>query len=219
MQRLIQQFPSWLEIVIVVAVAFGYAILGSVMLLFSESNSPPISSAALFSLLIYEGCVLVILWGFLTMRGWTFEAVGLRLSFQGVLTGVGLAVGIWVAMAILWLPVAILVPSVHQSAVSANIVSKGLPLPLVAAVSLLNPVYEEIFVCGYLITVIEKMKGVATAVNASVAIRLLYHLYQGAPAIAIVPIGLIFAIYFIRSRQLWPIVVAHGINDFASLIA
>jgi len=219
LQHLIRQLPSWVEAAIVIAFAFGYSILSSLYLLFSDSTSPPISSTVLVTLLVYEVCVLVMLWGFLTMRGWTFEAIGLRLTVRGVLAGVGLAAGIWVALAILWVPVAMLFPAVHFSAATANLVSKGLPVLLITAVSLLNPVYEEIFVCGYLITAVEKMKGVTTAVNASVAIRLLYHLYQGAPAIAIVPIGLIFAFFYIRSRQLWPIVVAHGINDFASLLA
>jgi membrane protease YdiL (CAAX protease family) len=218
LQHLIRQLPPWVEMAIVISFAFGYSILSSLHLLFSDSTSPPISSTALVSLIIYEACVLVMLWGFLTMRGWTFEAISLRLTVRGVLAGACLAAGIWVALEILWVPVAMLFPAVHLSAATADLVSKGLPVPLITVASLLNPVYEEIFVCGYLITAVEKMKGITTAVNASVAIRLLYHLYQGAPAIAIVPIGLIFAFFYIRTRQLWPIVVAHGINDFASLL-
>ena len=42
---------------------------------------------------------------------------------------------------------------------------------------------------------------VATAVNISAAIRLSYHLYQGvAGVLSVVPMGLLFAIWFARTR-------------------
>lgn len=61
---------------------------------------------------------------------------------------------------------------------------------------------------------------VATAVNISAAIRLSYHLYQGvAGVLSVVPMGLLFAIWFARTRQLWPLIVAHAIVDFIGLAA
>jgi membrane protease YdiL (CAAX protease family) len=53
----------------------------------------------------------------------------------------------------------------------------------------------------------------------SVAIRLLYHLYQGAiAAIGVVPFGLIMALWYRRTGRLWPVIVAHGLTDFAALL-
>ena len=60
----------------------------------------------------------------------------------------------------------------------------------------------------------------ATAVNISAAIRLSYHLYQGvAGVLAVVPTGLLFGIWFVRTRQLWPLIVAHAVIDFVGLAA
>ena len=55
-------------------------------------------------------------------------------------------------------------------------------------------------------------------VHVSVAIRLLYHLYQGAIAIGVVPFGLIFALWYRRTGRLWPVIVAHALTDFAALL-
>lgn len=59
---------------------------------------------------------------------------------------------------------------------------------------------------------------VSAAVAISVAIRVSYHLYQGIPGlIAVVPMGLLFGIWYARTRQLWPLIVAHAIFDFVGL--
>jgi membrane protease YdiL (CAAX protease family) len=65
------------------------------------------------------------------------------------------------------------------------------------------------------------MRGMWFAINASVAIRLAYHLYQGSAGVpSIVATGLIFGYWFARTRQLWPPIAAHGCLNliaFASL--
>jgi len=50
-------------------------------------------------------------------------------------------------------------------------------------------------------------------------LRLSYHLYQGAQGVvSIVPLGLVFTLWFARTGQLWPVIVAHAIFDFAALV-
>jgi hypothetical protein len=67
---------------------------------------------------------------------------------------------------------------------------------------------------------VAKSAGSTTAgVNVSVAIRLLYHLYQGGiGVIGIIPFGLIFAWWYARIGRLWPLFVAHGLTDAAGLL-
>src|SRR5262249_838397 len=85
----------------------------------------------------------------------------------------------------------------------------------VIAVSIVNPVFEEMFVCGYLITVLKERFGVTTAVNVSAGIRVFYHLYQGAMAVVgITPLALLFGYWFARTGRLWPLIVAHALQDF-----
>lgn len=86
--------------------------------------------------------------------------------------------------------------------------------------AIVNPLFEELFVCGYVITVARESGQLALGVNASIAIRLAYHLYQGGiGVIGIIPLGLIFGLWFARTGRLWPVVVAHGIADFAGLVS
>jgi membrane protease YdiL (CAAX protease family) len=87
-------------------------------------------------------------------------------------------------------------------------------------ISLLNPIFEEVFVCGYIVSALAKPGNVWPAIHASVAVRLLYHLYQGpAGIIGVIPLGLLFAGYFARSRQLWPLLIAHALFDLIGLVA
>jgi uncharacterized protein len=79
-------------------------------------------------------------------------------------------------------------------------------------------VFEEVFVCGYIVTIAKDAGRLAVGVNASVAIRLAYHLYEGSAGVMMaVPVGLIFALWFSRTGRLWPVVVAHALIDIAAL--
>jgi membrane protease YdiL (CAAX protease family) len=84
---------------------------------------------------------------------------------------------------------------------------------------MVNPIFEETFVCGYVITVLKDRSDASTAVTISTAIRLLYHLYQGPLAFfGIVPFGLVVGAWYARSGRLWPVIVAHGLGDFIALV-
>jgi membrane protease YdiL (CAAX protease family) len=51
-----------------------------------------------------------------------------------------------------------------------------------------------------------------------VIVRLLYHLYQGPIGILMaVPMGLLYGYVYSRTRQLWPLVVAHVLLDLIGL--
>ena len=48
--------------------------------------------------------------------------------------------------------------------------------------------------------------------------RMLYHLYQGPIGIiTIVPLGMLYGYTYVRSRQLWPLIVAHVLVDIIGL--
>jgi uncharacterized protein len=82
----------------------------------------------------------------------------------------------------------------------------------------LNSIFEELFLCGYLMTRLMQTRGFWLAVNVSTAIRLTYHLYQGSGGVvSIVTTGLIFGYWFARTQQLWPPIVAHGYLNFAAM--
>ncbi len=72
--------------------------------------------------------------------------------------------------------------------------------------------------CAYLITALKERFGTTTAINVSAGIRVFYHFYQGALAVlSITPMALLFGYWFARTGRLWPLIVAHALQDFIAL--
>jgi uncharacterized protein len=103
---------------------------------------------------------------------------------------------------------------------STHLVAADLRWPIVVMASTVNPVFEEVLVCGYVITALKGRVGTTTAVNVSADIRVFYHLYQGAVGVVgIAPLALLFAYGYARTGRLWPLIVAHALTDFWALAA
>jgi uncharacterized protein len=85
--------------------------------------------------------------------------------------------------------------------------------------------FEEMFVRGYLLNEISNLLGGTTAaIAAGVLLSSLIfgfgHAYQGVSGIVITSMaGLIFGVaYILCGRNLWPVIVAHGLINSASLV-
>lgn len=85
---------------------------------------------------------------------------------------------------------------------------------------LLNPFHEELIVQGFLITEMEHLyNNTALAIFVSVLIQSSYHLYQGlAAALLHASTFLLFSIYFVRTRRILPVVMAHLFMDVSALV-
>ena len=79
-----------------------------------------------------------------------------------------------------------------------------------------NPIFEEMIVRGYLMSETIVLTGNTTlAVLLSSLLQTSYHLYQGLPyALGLGLVFLVFSIYFARTRRILPILVAHFLADF-----
>lgn len=222
MRSLTEQIRDWSprrEALTIITGAFGYFLGGTALSLAGILPTVAITEGHLRFLLVYESFALVALGGTLRLRGWTAERLGLSPGLRDTLVGVGLAIGNYAAYVLLWNLVAAmnLYPTGLHGAHS--LVAGKLSLPMVVGVSLLNPLYEEVFVCGYLITFAREHRALARGVNASIAIRLAYHLYQGGiGVVGLIPFGLIAALWFSRTGRLWPVVVMHGVVDFTGMV-
>jgi uncharacterized protein len=83
--------------------------------------------------------------------------------------------------------------------------------------ALINAIFEEFLWLGLGFAAFRRL-GVGFAGAISAGLRLMAHAYQGPLAlITIVPIGVVFTVYYIRTRRLWPIVVAHAFQDLIAL--
>jgi len=201
----------------VILAAFGYFTLGSVMSVFLPAGSAHINEHHLRSLLVYELLVFSGLWLFLHTRGWCRQAIGLKISLRDTLLGAGFVVLVYIVYVALWLLLGGFFPELTEQ--SRKLVAPDIGLPTLIAISLVNPVFEEVFVCGYVITALKKSRSVMFAANVSIAIRLAYHLYQGALSLfSALPVGILFAWWYARSGRLWPLIVAHGVIDFLGML-
>ena len=218
MRTWIQSLSTNAEALIVCTFAFGPSQFGIFMILAGALPAPSIAQDHINRLLVFEPLVLLLLGGFLHLRGWTMQRIGLVPGWKDTLFGVGLAVAAYVAYAILWYACWFAHFRPTYLAGNAALVHGRLSLFSVAAVSLVNPLFEEVFVCGYLITLGKEADRLTAGMNASIGLRLAYHLYQGgAGVIGILPFGFLMALWYSRTRRLWPVIVAHAITDFSGL--
>ena len=217
----IRALPLGVEFIVVVTWAFGLPIFSSIMSLDVADGTPvPVfNNAALLATIIFEVVQLGFLSWFLRIRGWTLEKFGLAFSWRGTAWGVGLLVFTYVAtlgaQAIAQL---IFNYDMQQAIARAPKIDPDLSMELVFMVSVVNGLFEELFVAGYIITSLTEKRGMWVAINTSVVVRLLYHLYQGPIGImTAVPMGLLYGYVYSRTRQLWPLVVAHMLMDLIPL--
>ena len=216
-----QSLPARFEFCVVVGVAFGYLIVLSLLRGFGLLHQKAFTDNALLAISMYELVVGGALLSFLWLRGWTPAKIGLFPTFKE--TGIGLL--LLIAANIVWGAIFyttyFISPQTiaHMLETAAQLKAQTISVPLVAGSSFVNAAFEEIFVTGYIITALKPSRGTSFAINVSVAIRLLYHLYQGQMAVlGVLPMGLVYAFWYARSGRLWPLIVAHALQDVASLL-
>jgi membrane protease YdiL (CAAX protease family) len=204
------------EFVLVIALAFGFSILGSVLSVFSASAEVGLSEAGLWSLVVYELAMLVVLGLFLAARGWDAKQLGLAPNRTDPWVGIGLGLVAYAAFLCVWMTLGQAVPGAAE--IREGTIQHDLRVGTVLLASIVNGIFEEIFVCGYVVSALRKTRSISFAINVSVAIRLSYHLYQGpAGVVSIVPIGLVFTYWFARTGRLWPLAIAHCLWDIFGL--
>ncbi len=197
------------EFWIVVLVAFGYFMLVSLSVAFVPPAPSLQPVGGIQAMLVLELTILIVLGAFLYARGWTLGALGLVPRLTDPLVGAGLALAGRFVYAFVWIAASGIVPALEGYGYSPGVPEGALAI---LGLIVLNSIFEEVFVCGYVITSLRKTRSLSFAVNASVGIRLVYHLYQGpAGVVSTISMGLIFAYWFARTGRLWPLIIGHGL--------
>lgn len=214
--QFIRELSHRAEFAVVVTIAFGYFIFSSLLVVGAPTAEVSISEGGLQFLVVYELSILAVLAAFLVIRGWNREQLGLVPRWSDLWIAVALGVGAYLAFLAVWYTLGQAVPGAAE--IEEGVIRRNLTVGTILIVSIVNGLFEEVFVCGYVISSLRKTRSVLFAVNVSIAIRLAYHLYQGpAGVISIVPIGLVFAHWFARTGRLWPVVIAHCLFDIFCL--
>ncbi len=186
----------------------------------SPTAVPVFTTVNLWMSVAFELIILILLVLFLWLRGWTPATVGLQPSTSGTLIGLGIGAGLLCGTtALTWLAGQVFDLSDYE-AFYMRLVGPDASLASIVAVSVVNPLYEELFLCGYVITALRRHGSVALAVNVSMLIRLTCHLYQGPLGVAtVIACGLVFSWWYVRIGRLWPLLAAHAVLDFFPLIS
>ena len=226
LHQLIRRLPPGVEFLVVVCGAFGMPIISSILSLSSGGAATPAGSGALvfndavlIGLVVFEIVQAAFLVWFLHVRGWTLEKVGLRITWRGTGLGWLLLLGTYVVVMVAQHLASLALPAQMQAGVERYPVSDpNVNMQLVFIASMVNGIFEEMFVAGYIITALREARGLWTAINVSTVVRLLYHLYQGpVGVVTIVPMGLLYGSVYARTRQLWPLMFAHVLIDIIGL--
>ncbi len=108
---------------------------------------------------------------------------------------------------------------------NATVVPAALPhvwwaVPVLVLAAAQNGLLEEVVVVGYLLN---RLRTIGLSVPAAVAVSALlrgsYHLYQGYGAfVGNAIMGVVFAMFFLRTRRVAPLVIAHTLLDVVSFV-
>jgi len=212
---------SRFEFGLVICTAFGWYILSSVYsLVFSltgtavQSSSTAYGDTHLLGVVLYEALITPVLLAMLYVRGWRVADFRPGVSAGATALGIGICLAAYLVDGLIDLALRLAFPFA-QSGAEGIARSAGPALASVVLLSIVNPVFEEVFVAGYVIEALRQRFGVTTAINVSVVIRASYHLYQGVPAFPFhAAYGLLQGYAYVRYGRLWPLIVSHALLDF-----
>jgi membrane protease YdiL (CAAX protease family) len=217
----IRRLPAGVEFLVVVTWAFGLPIFASIMSLAAANDlrAQVFTNAELFGTIIFEVVLLGFLAWFLRIRGWTLEKFGLAFSWSGTAIGLGLlAVTYALVVGVQYFAQVVFHYDLQAAIARAPKFDENLSMQLLFLISVVNGIAEELFVSGYIITALQPRRGMWVAINVSVVVRLLYHLSQGPIGVLTsVPMGLLYGYLYSRTRQLWPLIVAHVLLAIVAL--
>ena len=208
------RFPSATpaEALAVVAICFGWFIflsLSAVAAGFPRGGA--FSDAAFAQIIATELALGGAALALLRARGYPIGQVLPSPSVRGSVLGFALLA---VALLAWWLVAALFPGSAFERQPIADIMAgSSVSAPSVVALGIVNGLYEETFLVGYLVRGFRE-QGPALAIGLSALVRLLYHLYQGPlGALSALVFGVVVSLFYWRTGRLWPVVFAHALAD------
>jgi membrane protease YdiL (CAAX protease family) len=225
MKSYIQKLSPISEFFLVSFVLFGFFIFNSSASLYCSvacRQKATFTDTGVAGVLFFEVFALLFVMALLAMRGYSKKDIAVKIDFKSTCYGFWLLIKYYIiSFSILFVPLALisilfydLAPHFRNPAFRVD-----LSYSAILGIALINPVFEELALMGYLFTSIEKVKSTTTAMYLSLAVRLSYHLYQGSGILLVAVFGYLIGKAYIRKRNIWPLIVCHACVDLISLIA
>jgi membrane protease YdiL (CAAX protease family) len=212
---MLKRLSPRMELILILLICFGPFAVRSAIGLVERSSVIVFDDARALTLIgteIVAGAIAVLI---LRARQWTLADFGLRPSIRQTVAGMLLLIGSNLVIALIYESVRAATGTDPGAATESK---ATLTWPVLIALTLINPLYDELLSVAYVVRASEA-SGAAFAITLSAMVRFLCHLEQGpVAAVTILPLGLMFAILYWRTRLLWPLVVAHATMDFLGLM-
>ncbi len=210
--------PRPFEAALIVAICFGWFIAISVEVVlagFPKRAASPFTDASLI-LLIATELVLGSL-ALVVLRARRYAIAELLPTPTAL--GCAMGVGLYVVIELAWGAVSQLFSATDfaRQPLTDMVAQRQVTMPVIIALSMVNGLYEETFLLGYLQRGF-LAAGPSLAIGLSVLVRVLYHLYQGPlGALSVLVYGVIVSVFYWRTGRLWPAVFAHTLADALAL--
>jgi membrane protease YdiL (CAAX protease family) len=222
MKQFVQALSGRAEFLIVVLGSLGLTLLSNLQLVLDPAIAdqlPPFNNEILISNLVYELFVLLWLSAFMKARGWTLERLGFSMSLRDTALGLLLAIMVFCAVWLIEQTLGSAAPAMLESARRFDRASGELDLWAMLLASVVDAVFEELFVCAYVISALKEKRKAAFALNVSIALRVGCHMYQGVYGVLIGGAwGVVFGYWYLKSGRIWPVLVAHAGLLFLELV-
>lgn len=212
----------WAGLLIVLAVAILPFLISSIM---HVVGTTPLGSGSysLYRLLnasLMEVTSLALLLYVLHQNGQSLGDIGFRFRVADIGHGILLIMGSRLVFRIAYWSTVRLYGEIGHTLprYMSPLVGAGMVASLLFAA--INPFFEELIVRAFLISEATFLTGSAgLAVILSVLLQTSYHMYQGIPnAIGDGLVFLVLSVYYVKTRRLWPAILAHLWSDLFAVI-
>lgn len=204
-----------IEALAVTGMAFGMFVVFSVRAVLNNFASVPFSDGALLWMMFTEVTLASAAIAFLYIRGFAITTLRPIPTVKGAFAGIVLFFVAWLVGQLFVAPFAAGQP---QQPIEAMLTDARVSLPVIVTMAMINGVFEEVFLLGFLLRGLRGF-GISVALGITLLVRVLCHLYQGPLGpLFVIGVGLTFAVYYMRSSQLWPPVFAHVLWDIVPFV-
>ena len=224
---------SWWEIFIVVALVIGLGTAKSTWAALHGSSNHYfeilLNDRQMVHYLAVEGGLLGTLLAYLHLRGWKRPDIRIQPGVVSTLQGIALAPSMLIANFVTVVTGTLIAFALQTkysgllpfiASMSQHLMPHGIKIGwlLMIATMILNAFYEEITCMGYAFSQFAAKRGPGFALTLTVLLRMSCHSYQGP--IHMLGIGAVFllaGIIYWKTRNLWPLIVAHALVDIGSM--
>ncbi len=221
MKSFIKSLNNKQEFFLIIVIAFGYAVYVSNSDLYyhviTRAQTTWVShSSTRGAITVSLQCFTILLFGWyiLKNRGYKLGDFNLQFSWNQI----GYAFLLYYIIGIIVHSIRFILfefdPFFYHVATTQVSSEQNQNLISIILILLLDPLQEEFFLNGYLFKRLEQYLRPSAIILISLTIRLSYHTYQGWTCLLFtLPFGLVVTLYYSKYKKLWPVILAHILNN------